>query len=323
MMSSPRERGSSPLRAVGTLARVVVPARAGVIRCMWTDCPFRPRRPRASGGHPSPYRLGAGPLLSSPRERGSSVVLRRRVRSAVVVPARAGVIPRSRGTWPPRWRRPRASGGHPSNVFFQARLTRSSPRERGSSYPAARRGGPRGVVPARAGVIPGRSPTLRPQRRRPRASGGHPTQADIYAEAIESSPRERGSSRDHAAESADRDVVPARAGVIRWRLTTPLSSGSRPRASGGHPPMVALLDGCELSSPRERGSSGRDPGRAPEEHVVPARAGVIRLAPHWQGSLLRRPRASGGHPPEAIAPRWEALSSPRERGSSDRGRVLG
>ena len=70
--SSPRERGSSA-RAVGEhAARVVVPARAGVIRrpqqSRWTVR----GRPRASGGHPVAAALRRRVRESSPRERGSS-----------------------------------------------------------------------------------------------------------------------------------------------------------------------------------------------------------------------------------------------------------
>ena len=192
----------------------------------------------------------------------------------------------------------------------------SSPRERGSSrvaqFPPLRRG----VVPARAGVIPGRRCGDGTCRRRPRASGGHPSGTVRHGHRLVSSPRERGSSPDALILSMRRHVVPARAGVIRTSGRTALLRSSRPRASGGHPPARRICRECPVSSPRERGSS-RHPTRFVDQRgVVPARAGVIQ---GWRTHMLGekcRPRASGGHPVRPGVTVVPVMSSPRERGSS-------
>ena len=131
--SSPRERGSSPNPLESRDVLGVVPARAGVIRSRLTSRATSPGRPRASGGHPAG--LTTAEILdgSSPRERGSSVAAYRELEEAMVVPARAGVIPGSSGPRIRRRRRPRASGGHPDMSADYCRLAGSSPRERGSS----------------------------------------------------------------------------------------------------------------------------------------------------------------------------------------------
>ncbi len=251
-------------------------------------------RPRASGGHPRAGWVTAGDAASSPRERGSS-------RDECLLQ-----------------RRPRASGGHPATAEADHARIESSPRERGSSTAnGCRRAGPN-VVPARAGVIRGGTSSLRSRRCRPRASGGHPNLALACGFAVESSPRERGSSaRRDVCRGCDR-VVPARAGVIPVKASRPPASVGRPRASGGHPAWLTHGLVTYLSSPRERGSSRAGHSYRHRPLVVPARAGVIRKSRSARPSKSRRPRASGGHPRTACScsPPW--WSSPRERGSSIR-----
>ncbi len=254
---------------------------------------------------------------SSPRERGSSFQAAQPGLHGAVVPARAGVIRSRRDSRPPTARRPRASGGHPRHDYSSTMDARSSPRERGSSQPLLRDQRCHSVVPARAGVIPGRVLRPRVAHGRPRASGGHPSQEWVVGAVIESSPRERGSSPTTTADDVLRHVVPARAGVIlQVGRRVGLVLG-RPRASGGHPEEIIELAGAIRSSPRERGSSGhRGQGRG-RRQVVPARAGVIRI--RWTPDLYCpcRPRASGGHPIRSIVAWSRSSSSPRERGSSD------
>ncbi len=232
---------------------------------------------------------------SSPRERGSSGVGDGLAGLVAVVPARAGVIPVTRSSCSRVRSRPRASGGHPPPGHRGTREPRSSPRERGSSHVALRDVLHRYVVPARAGVIPCRPSRRTRPRRRPRASGGHPSVVVTLDGQITSSPRERGSSGAVAAGLGRQRVVPARAGVIPLPASASTSTSCRPRASGGHPRRhgdggYALQSSPRergssrlgarrlrlvVSSPRERGSSPRSPPAAPRRCVVPARAGVI------------------------------------------------
>ena len=233
-----------------------------------------------------------------------------------VVPARAGVIPARAlrlGHGPSR---PRASGGHPMPLTTADVNAMSSPRERGSSRTYARGTVEREVVPARAGVIRTRRPWPSRSWRRPRASGGHP-QFNLAGDQVgQSSPRERGSSGHHVRRAAGKEVVPARAGVIRGDGMPAMDVPGRPRASGGHPSAETSHVAVMLSSPRERGSSPIDCCSMPVPHVVPARAGVIPRATCAAWLTCCRPRASGGHPRPASRRAPEQASSPRERGSS-------
>jgi len=254
-MSSPRERGSSLDAADDAGRGRVVPARAGVILLEpnpnLPDC----RRPRASGGHPLRSRRPFAPRPSSPRERGSSLTPSGAPGTMSVVPARAGVIRGARGGSTETTSRPRASGGHPGRQKHGQVMTGSSPRERGSSRGEQDIGPREPVVPARAGVIRAGDLGSRRGRRRPRASGGHPTSAGDNVRQSWSSPRERGSSALRAEYDALTAVVPARAGVILGTPCVSLRNGGRPRASGGHPGSRTVPPGGVTSSPRERGSS--------------------------------------------------------------------
>ncbi len=265
-------------------------------------------RPRASGGHPRCAHLDVSPGKSSPRERGSSSRKGGTSDRSRVVPARAGVIRRSRRAGPWSCCRPRASGGHPTLRLLLVGEDRSSPRERGSSLGVVR--GPLAgvVVPARAGVILAATSAPCGPKGRPRASGGHP-------------PRERGSSGRHPGADPRLLVVPARAGVIPAHRATMEGEVGRPRASGGHPAGHVVHVHITASSPRERGSSALARGRTVELFVVPARAGVIPGTRLGGDQRARRPRASGGHPPTTWDRRRYGSSSPRERGSSHGPRV--
>ncbi len=219
--SSPRERGSSRQHHRPVRAHPVVPARAGVILC---SCPIVCRGTRRPP-----------PTASSPRERGSSTLAGWFFGFMVVVPARAGVILAPGRVVPVPDGRPRASGGHPHLCHYRRRCDGSSPRERGSSGGPAGRVQGRGVVPARAGVIPTTQQRITARPCRPRASGGHPDHANELDPEAESSPRERGSSPVRRPLLPVPGVVPARAGVIPSRRPATAQNDRRPRASGGHP----------------------------------------------------------------------------------------
>ena len=158
------------------------------------------------------------------------------------------------------------------------------------------------VVPAQAGLFP---PS--PSRRwagtcRPRAGGAVPRLRLEGIIRVGSSPRRRGCSR---------------------RAARPVPGGERrPRAGGAVP--VRRIAGWLLfeSSPRRRGCSERADMDDPEQHVVPAQAGLFRSSrpPGCPGP--RRPRAGGAVPGIECPPTTTCTSSPRRRGCSAGGRCL-
>ena len=235
LASSPPARGSSRRARIRAGRRRVVPARAGIFpvcRGWVTRSPCRPR-PRGD----LPQRLpGEWQLTpSSPPARGSSRPRRRRLRSAHVVPARAGIFPVDCGCGGERYGRPRPRGDLPRDEGPPVLLETSSPPARGSSWHSPVHDSPAGVVPARAGIFLGRDVTVSPRQRRPRPRGDLPRASPAATRSRVSSPPARGSSASPAVSPAPLPVVPARAGIFRREPPEALTGGRRPRPRGDLP----------------------------------------------------------------------------------------
>ena len=154
-LSSPHARGSSAVPAAVHQRLGVVPARAGVIPAASRSRRAGAGRPRTRGGHPVCTSERRRRPASSPHARGSSNDRARTRRLSEVVPARAGVILGRAADRSSRSRRPRTRGGHPEYRTATSPGPTSSPHARGSSASRVGRQRLGGVVPARAGVIPG------------------------------------------------------------------------------------------------------------------------------------------------------------------------
>ena len=316
MASSPHARGSSAAHPARPGPPDVVPARAGVIRMVMGRHRHRGRRPRTRGGHPGLAWALLPEKTSSPHARGSSVAPAGGCLLGQVVPARAGVIPCTSGPTQAARRRPRTRGGHPDTPARSASFLMSSPHARGSSAVKALTGVRSDVVPARAGVIRARRGNRGELWRRPRTRGGHPYRGSTWDRSAQSSPHARGSSVRHPVAVLPVQVVPARAGVIRYDPRPAPGRTGCPRTRGGHPGSSSLSAAKTTSSPHARGSSDRRHRLAPGAGVVPARAGVIR--PRWGADPPppRRPRTRGGHPASTAGSAITRVSSPHARGSS-------
>ena len=233
---SPRERGWSAGRRAALGRGRVLPARAGVVRSPPGTSAWTCRSPRASGGGPKGPGFEAETVEFSPRERGWSGARAVADPGVPVLPARAGVVRRSR--------------------FRPRNRSSFSPRERGWS---ARRDPRRlgvAVLPARAGVVRRAGATRVRHECSPRASGGGPTMAPVIHWGPPFSPRERGWSRSFAA--------------------CPAVDLRSPRASGGGPMRSYFAAASRWFSPRERGWSDGADHYTEVLDVLPARAGVVR-----------------------------------------------
>ena len=109
--SSPRERGCFQTGQGAATVPRVLPARAGVLPSGAAPSQRRMSPPRASGGASHALSCVGGGVWSSPRERGCFLHLPRADRRAVVLPARAGVLPGASRMRRRHRRPPRASGG--------------------------------------------------------------------------------------------------------------------------------------------------------------------------------------------------------------------
>ena len=192
----------------------------------------------------------------------------------------------------------------------------SSPRTRGCSVSEGGPGRRRPVVPAHAGVFRRLSIPPSTVTRRPRARGGVPYCAVYGWSAVVSSPRTRGCSSTPSAASVAEYVVPAHAGVFRAPAAIRRCRSRRPRARGGVPRSGEIRALRRMSSPRTRGCSPMSIEELRAKVVVPAHAGVFRLAQRRGGPHRRRPRARGGVPPNVTSRPHPSQSSPRTRGCS-------
>ncbi len=227
-----------------------------------------------------------------------------------MVPAHAGVVPTCPGCPPTPGGGPRARGGGPTVKWALGQLKRWSPRTRGWSHQRRPHLHRRRVVPAHAGVVPGRPRCRAASRCGPRARGGGPLSRRISPFMVLWSPRTRGWSRWLPSTPVRRTVVPAHAGVVPRCRRRGLCPSRGPRARGGGPFGSAFTADATKWSPRTRGWPPRTRGWSPRtrgwsprrshpgrlREVVPAHAGVVPGRPPRTGRALRGPRARGGGP---------------------------
>ncbi len=156
--SSPRARGTQPLRIHAQLQRRFIPAGAGNTVGFGLFPCSRPVHPRGRGEHTSSPLPMLMPCGSSPRARGTPSCGRRCSSSRRFIPAGAGNTARIHyrpGNEPVH---PRGRGEHGSTTAWQARASGSSPRARGTQLPARQDQAGRRFIPAGAGNTCGGSP---------------------------------------------------------------------------------------------------------------------------------------------------------------------
>ncbi len=131
-----------------------------------------------------------------------------------------------------------------------------------------------------------------------------------------SSPPARGSSARRARGAQRADVVPARAGIFRPDARAETAVAGRPRPRGDLPLATEPRPPRRRSSPPARGSSLRAAHCPERGGVVPARAGIFRVARDSRAIFFSRPRPRGDLPSSLVRPVGARRSSPPARGSS-------
>ncbi len=232
---SPRTRGWSPPHRLRPLATLVLPAHAGMVPgggpAPWSSC----CAPRARGDGPRSPSTRLPPMTCSPRTRGWSHRRRHVERRRQVLPAHAGMVPRSCAAATSRAGAPRARGDGPQTRPPTPTTVQCSPRTRGWSLPAVATGDPLTVLPAHAGMVPAENSSGVPTGSAPRARGDGPSQWAVAYEREGCSPRTRGWSRTRPVPRPPPPVLPAHAGMVPLRSTSARRADRAPRARGNGP----------------------------------------------------------------------------------------
>ena len=313
--SSPRGRGTRAGPARRDARHRFIPARAGNT-CGPSRRSGTPAvHPRAGGEHQWPEAGDSRWTGSSPRGRGTPQVTPERCLERRFIPARAGnTCPRS-ATSTSGPVHPRAGGEHHAAADARILVSGSSPRGRGTQkrgrafYARVR------FIPARAGNTKAASPGSAPRSVHPRAGGEHAWRQRGSSMVSGSSPRGRGTRRALAPHPVGPRFIPARAGNTPAAWSGVSRASVHPRAGGEHgiySPPRRLTAG---SSPRGRGTRGRERRAPAPARFIPARAGNTASAGTSASPRTVHPRAGGEHEDDARDVDRQVGSSPRGRGT--------
>ncbi len=177
---------------MATMARRLIPARAGRIQALAAHLPTDPAHPRSRGANSIATTELCHQRGSSPLARGESVLARPGWHLGGLIPARAGRIGHVWSSLIAGPAHPRSRGAN--ERFGEGKLAclGSSPLARGESGIRPREDFCTGLIPARAGRMP-RGPR-RPRRPRahPRSRGANRSPSGGPARGMGSSPLARG-----------------------------------------------------------------------------------------------------------------------------------
>ena len=311
--SSPLARGLPPADGVGGCPIRIIPARAGFTGRGRRCCSAGRDHPRSRGV----YRRGPpgrGPCSgSSPLARGllgHAAPLREELG---IIPARAGFTLCAR--WHPGGRQdhPRSRGVYFSQHTAWGRTRGSSPLARGLPRGWPPRGGPRWIIPARAGFTAAGAPGRSAAWDHPRSRGvycgwrsctagtsDHPRSRGVYAgspiqvvDADGSSPLARGLQPGHGVVHLLVGIIPARAGFTPGRRGQRPAAQDHPRSRGVYYRSANHSVSFSGSSPLARGLPAAEMPAHTHRRIIPARAGFTPLRSGHPTTRTDHPRSRG------------------------------
>ena len=320
--SSPRSRGTRGTRRSTGHRRRLIPAFAGNTHQSRRVSAAIPAHPRVRGEHNGYHNRGVTAPGSSPRSRGTHRRGPGRAGRARLIPAFAG---NTRCAIPPctgRAAHPRVRGEHGLFLTWTLPSRGSSPRSRGTR---GGRGGRRArlrLIPAFAGNTPDRQRRQDCPTAHPRVRGEHESRSASRISRLGSSPRSRGTRLFHPRDQFFPRLIPAFAGNTLVSALYDAGHPAHPRVRGEHLPRTRSLISAPGSSPRSRGT------------LRFVRLGLLRrrLIPAFAGNTIRRqsrrdcetahPRVRGEHSSLSAGDLAESGSSPRSRGTRQRGYLV-
>ena len=227
-------RGSPGAATIGDIAHGIIPAGAGLTRCVLATSAFYRDHPRGCGAHMLSTSKLSRELGSSPRVRGSRSSASSMGTCAGIIPAGAGLT-NFNVSMPSNARdHPRGCGAHRKSRALKSAREGSSPRVRGSPKPEQAYLIWAGIIPAGAGLTYEGNLYAFNGGDHPRGCGAHAHQRQVWVHAPGSSPRVRGSLSSSASACESQGIIPAGAGLTL--ISCSASSGMRdhPRGCGAH-----------------------------------------------------------------------------------------
>ena len=271
--SSPRVRGTDRAPMLALALFRVIPAGAG-------NSLLHGRHEDEQTGHPrgcgEQSRMAASSVLSagsSPRVRGTEILVGLRTPERRVIPAGAG-------NRRPAWFLTIRVAGHPRGCGEQAVLpppmaqrTGSSPRVRGTGPGLRWAAGHDRVIPAGAGNSVTAGDMWTGSAGHPRGCGEQATTRAGSCQRSGSSPRVRGTDGPEREQRPDRRVIPAGAGNSGGRCFRRSASSGHPRGCGEQLAFSRTQSAGFGSSPRVRGTVAGSGVVEFDLRVIPAGAG--------------------------------------------------
>ncbi len=213
-----------------------------------------------------------------------------------LLPAPAGMVPRTQAAARAVRPAPRARGDGPGAGEIVQLWPICSPRPRGWSPWRAVRPADPGLLPAPAGMVPSSARSPSASTTAPRARGDGPTITTAKLAAGSCSPRPRGWSPSRVGHQRGDRLLPAPAGMV--------------------PSPGARFDRPSSCSPRPRGWSRAGADSVDSQYLLPAPAGMVPAALPPAGSRKSAPRARGDGPARLYSALAASSCSPRPRGWS-------
>ena len=250
--------------------------------------------------------------------RGTLRSCRRLFRRCRIIPAHAGNS-RPRGGRPARYAdHPHACGELEVLGYIRQGVDGSSPRMRGTPSDSHSVSSCLRIIPAHAGNSRPRAPESSALPDHPRACGELPTWSAKKTLAGGSSPRMRGTHTIEDAKQAGLRIIPAHAGNSVRPRRSPCPESDHPRACGELCPTTEITVPGIGSSPRMRGTQGREEARAFIRRIIPAHAGNSVPCSPRSRQPSDHPRACGELASSQRAVPIGIGSSPRMRGTLER-----
>ena len=272
--SSPRVRGSRDARRLGYSLEGIIPAGAGLTLAADVPRGNLGDHPRGCGAHYSQACKVKRQLGSSPRVRGSLMMVRSPEMVFGIIPAGAGLTGRHTRRLLYIRDHPRGCGAHILPVFSFYKSVGSSPRVRGSLCPCSMYIQGVGIIPAGAGLTSWKRPTQAGRRDHPRGCGAHLDEQAGAPTMTGSSPRVRGSLALLAASASPPGIIPAGAGLTSMKSMACRLRRDHPRGCGAHFVEDVQEYGRLGSSPRVRGSRSYRQRQDVLGGIIPAGAGL-------------------------------------------------